>query len=176
MKLPKKRTAITLLALLAIAIYLHRLVFLPLRSSVDPEIVETLENARSVEVFRVASMPSGEASDAIASFPILAKGKTQGPEFAKRLSEILLSNGVCRNLNKCKMVPGVAFRVSDGTHVADVLVCFECDNLVCIQKGGNLNSAEYQDFGSVRAPLLALTRDSLPDDEDIRNLAAQREE
>ncbi|MES2794301.1 MAG: hypothetical protein V4719_32100 [Planctomycetota bacterium] len=108
----------------------------------------------------------------IGYYPILATGREQGADFARRLSKVLLSSGVTQNQKKCGLEPGVAYRLWNGNRAVEVLICFKCDVLWPHVMGSNVASPhrEWQDFDSVRAELLALAKEAFPQDAEIQEL------
>lgn len=136
-----------------------------------------LRGADRVEVFRVAPEPSVDGSiQKIAFYPILATGNEQGPEFARRLSKLLLGKGVTQNQKKCGLQPGVAYRVWNGDRAVEVLVCFKCDVLWPHVVSGSAKDAhlDWKDFDPIRADLVALTKEAFPKDPEIQALPERR--
>jgi len=135
-----------------------------------------LHDANRVEVFRVGEEEDPHAENTIGGYPILATGKTQGPDFAARLSKILQSSSVTQNRKKCGLQPGVAYRLWSGDRAVEVLVCFKCDVLwphVVGEQSANPHH-EWQDFDPVRPELLALTKEAFPEDAKIQSLPERR--
>jgi hypothetical protein len=129
-----------------------------------------LRHGTRVEVFRVDPKPGEDRADAVGGYPILAVGREQGPEFAARLSEVLRRWGVSRSSKKCGLMAGVAFRVWDGDRAVEVLICFKCDDLKVHVVGDDDSDEGLLAFDSERRDLLALAKEALPDDPDIRAL------
>ncbi|MDB5337268.1 MAG: hypothetical protein JWN70_2887 [Planctomycetaceae bacterium] len=137
-----------------------------------------LRGAQRVEVFRVGSKPVKDGSEkSIGDFPILATGKEQGADFARRLSRVLLSSGVTANRKKCGLEPGVAYRLWNGDRAVEVLVCFKCDVLWPHVMGSQFAKPhhEWQDFDRARPELLALTKEAFPQDAEIQQLPDRRD-
>jgi hypothetical protein len=138
---------------------------------------DVLKNATRVEVFRVSPRDTTDPKvNAIGHYPILSTGKEQGQAFAARLADILLGGGVTQNQKKCGLQPGVAYRLWKDKQAVEVLVCFKCDVLWAhvVGETGEQPSSEYKDFDSVRAKLLALTKEAFPDDKEIQDLPEVR--
>ena len=136
-----------------------------------------LRGATRVEVFRVGPDETTKPGvETIGGYPILATAPEQGPEFAARLSAVLRGDGVTPNRNKCGMRPGVAYRLWRDERAVEVLVCFECDVLWPHAVGSQIERPylEWRDFGPVRAEMLELAKQALPDDAAIQKLKARK--
>jgi hypothetical protein len=110
-------------------------------------------------------------SNTIEGYPILATGKEKDQAFAARLASILLGKNVTQNEKKCGLQPGVAYRLWKDDRAVEVLVCFNCNVLwphVVGEKWKEQLWSEWQDFDTVRADLLALTKEAFPDDKEIQ--------
>ena len=145
-----------------------------LRDNLSDSGISILKGETRVEVFRVASEEVQKpTNNAIEGYPILATGKEQGEEFAARLTSILLGKGVTQNEKKCGLEPGVAYRLWKGNQSVEVLVCFKCNVLWPHIVGEQWKEHlwwEWQDFDTVRADLLAVTKEAFPDDQEIQSL------
>jgi hypothetical protein len=145
-----------------------------LRDNLSDSGISILKGATRVEVFRVAPEEAPKPTkDAIEGYPILAAGKEQGQAFAARLTSILLGKGVMQNAKKCGLEPGVAYRLWKDDRAIEVLVCFKCNVLWPHIVGEQWRDPvwwEWQDFDTVRADLLALTKEAFPDDQEIQKL------
>ena len=137
-----------------------------------------LRDASKVEVFRIDPMKAAEPeADAIEGYPLKAKGKDQGKDFAGQLAAILLDNETYSfDLAKgCIFQPGVVFRVpgvKDRGSV-DVIICFDCTELKCHNEGcrGQGRSRwSDEDFDHARPALVKLAKAAFPDDPDIQAL------
>jgi hypothetical protein len=86
---------------------------------------EILGAPDKVEAFRVDPDPA-EASDgkAVRGYPITATGKEQTADFTGRLGKVLSGSGVTQNQKKCGLSPGVAYRITKGKRIMEVLICF----------------------------------------------------
>ncbi len=144
-----------------------------LRDTLNPNELAIIADSTRVEVFRVLpEKPKQPPEKEIGGYPITAVGKEQGPDFAKRLSAVLLSQGVTQNRKKCGLQPGVAFRLWHGQQAVDVLICFECDVLWPYVVGEKTENpwSQWQDFDPVRSDLVSLAKEAFPDDAEIRKL------
>lgn len=136
--------------------------------------ISILKGATRVEVFRLAPEEVHKpTTNAIEGYPILATGKEQGQAFAARLTSILLGKGVTQNEMKCGLQPGVAYRLWKDDRAVEVLVCFKCNVLwphIVGEKWKEQLWWEWQDFDTVRAESLALTKEAFPNDKEIQQL------
>jgi hypothetical protein len=150
-----------------------------LRDNLSDSGIAILKGATRVEVFRVAPEEVQQPTkNAIEGYPILATGKEQGQAFAARLTSILLGKGVTQNEKKCGLEPGVAYRLWKDNQSVEVLVCFKCNVLwphIVGEKWKEHLWWEWQDFDSVRADLLSLTKEAFPDDQEIQQLSDKGE-
>ncbi len=155
------------------------------RNSVTPDKlsgsgVAILRGATRVEVFRVGPDKVQEPADrTLGGYPILSAGSEQNQAFGQRLAKILLSGNVTQNAKKCGFAPGVGFRLWDRDRSVVVLICFKCNVLWAfvpgeptriIERGTAHEEWEWQDFDSVRGPLLKLAKEAFPEDKDIHVL------
>src|SRR4051812_3599035 len=72
--------------------------------------------------------PTGPGEPMVDGYAVTARGKDQGPDFARRLAAILLDQRTYHNVNAMCYWPGVAFRVYKGDDCVDVVICFFCHN------------------------------------------------
>lgn len=137
-----------------------------------------LTGATRVEVYRIdggstEAMPraAGPGDAVVDGFVVLARGKDQGPVFAARLADVLLSGRTYTDrFVKC-YAPGVAFRFYRGEERADAVVCFACGNLYLGPPSGGRVSENATFSGSPAAGrLVRLAKEALPDDKDIQAL------
>ena len=141
----------------------------------DPTI-SILSGATRTETFRISELHDAKAKHAIGGFPIIAVGKTQRQAFTHRLSGVLLNYhtyafGVGKN---CAFIPGVAFRVWKGREFAEVVLCFNC-NEVSIHthvRGHSVHWADA-DFDPAREKLVRLAKQAFPRDKEIRQMRAK---
>lgn len=151
----------------------------PFRETASAAVTDILKGATRVEVFRVSPQQTKDSKvQAIGGYPILSTGKEQDQAFARRLAEILLGNGVTQNAKKCRLEPGVAYRLWKEKQAVEVLVCFKCDELWPHVVGTSNKGSfmEWQDFDPVRARLLALSKEAFPDDKEIQALPEVRQD
>ena len=132
-----------------------------------------LREGTRVEVVRVdpddsPQQPTG--GPRIGRYRVVSQGKDFGADFAARLADVVIGNGVL--LRKCGIQPGVAFRVWRGDDCVEVLVCLRCDVLAMHLGSGDWDwtSNMLRDFTGRRAKLLALCKEALPDDPVIQGL------
>jgi len=143
------------------------------REFVGEQPAAVFASADRVEVFRIgSSRDQPDAPRQIVGYPLLATGKEQGNDFAKRLGKVLLNDGTYEwDLAKgCKFDPGVAFRIWTGNHSALALICFHCDQIGIIADESSPRSLRVHDADPGRAALLKLARESFPDDRDLQKL------
>lgn len=90
-------------------------------------------------------------------------------EVARRLGAALLEPANLRGpVDKgCAFKPGVLVRAWDGPDAVDVVLCFECDDLV-VYRGGEPVGAS--DFAPGRAALVAAVKAALPADREVQSL------
>ena len=165
----KLRWLVPIVAVLAIAAF----VAVEIWGGVSRSATSILRDADRVEVFRVQSqvVDSHAQLGPLGGYPVLAVGKELGPDFAKRLGKVLRSWAVAPSSKKCVFEPGVAFRVWAGDRSLEVLICFKCDDLWPRVVGENKTlHGEVLAFDPVRAELVALVKEALPDDPKIQAL------
>jgi hypothetical protein len=145
---------------------------------VGPKAAAILAAAQKVETFRLdpesvySAKPEYEGKTRIDGYVITATGKTQGPEFARRLAAILLREETYEPAAAKCFDPGVAFRVYGGDESVEVLICFMCNDLdVRPNALGQRLGNQLADFPrEVRPQLLKLVQEAFPDDKDIQAL------
>jgi hypothetical protein len=133
-------------------------------------------NATKVEVFRIDSRRTGKDDDKhIAGYPITAKGKEQGKEFAAKVRKALFDVKTYTGDSARCYEPGVAFRIWNGKDALDVVVCFRCANFQIGLKGDKKDDDELDlfGFGPSLEPFLALAKEALPDDREIQALKSK---
>ena len=135
--------------------------------------VALLETATHVEVFRIKPRPGpGAGGGQIAGYPITAKGKEKGKEFAAELRKVLYEEKSWTGQAKRCFDPGVVFRIHGEKGSLDVIVCFACTNFrlnVNDNKGAPVVKTGGA-FGPDIAPLLKLAKKAFPDDAEIQGL------
>jgi hypothetical protein len=146
-----------------------------LRDNLSDSGISILKEATRVEVSRVGpERVQGPASRTLGGYPILSTGKEQNNAFAARLATILLGRGVTQNATKCGFEPGVAYRLWKSDQAVVVLICFKCNVLWAFVVGEPPRLPqelwEWEDFDTVRGPLLDLAREAFPDDKQIQVL------
>jgi hypothetical protein len=132
-----------------------------------------LKHADRTEVFRVATRAlRASPVPHINGYPILKTGAEQGPEFTRRLTQVLLSSGMTRNETKCPLEPRIAFRIWSGTQSVDVLVGFDCNLLWPHVVGEPLSESPKDDWKSFDATaasnLRQLSQEVFPNDRDLK--------
>ncbi len=145
--------------------------------------LQVLRSATSVETFRVrGSRDSGETRKkdyprdttlSIGGFPIEAKGRTQGREFALKLGGFLADPANFRPAgtqpSKCIFDPGVAFRLRSGSDRIEVIVCFTCGELWVDSTKGRLR-LPTDEFYPGFSRMSALAKEAFPKDKDLASL------
>jgi hypothetical protein len=137
--------------------------------------VDVLSATDKVEVYRVQGFRNkpDDKAEMIGGYAVLAKGKEQGKEFAGRLREVLFNDKtyLFDVAKLCKFDPGVAYRLRKGNVTVEVLLCFSCDEvLVLTLEGGKEVKRSHEDVDPMRAVLVKLAKEALPDDKDIQGL------
>jgi hypothetical protein len=141
--------------------------------------VDVLSAADRVEVYRIQGFrpdpqkKPDDKAEKIGGYMVLAKGKEQGKEFAGRLREVLFNDKtyLFDVAKLCIFDPGVAFRMRKGEVTVEVLLCFSCDEvLVLTSEGGKVARRSHEDVDPMRAVLVKLAKEALPDDKDIQAL------
>src|SRR5581483_2710393 len=100
-------------------------------------------------------------------FRIVERGPDKDSLFAARLAAILQDPRAYNNpLAAACHEPEHVFRLWNGSESIDVLICFQCDNLLIKRTGGK--EIAFADFQPpVEGPLLELAREAFPKDPEI---------
>jgi hypothetical protein len=141
----------------------------------DAHSLQILKAATKVEVFRVyGGPPRGDLKQLdslkVSGYPVLAKGKDQGHEFASRLADILADRRSFSGTFAGCFSPGVAFRAWQNDDCVDVVICFMCDNLYCGPPKDSEGSNASFVGTPARARLMQLAKEAFPDDKEIQEL------
>jgi hypothetical protein len=138
-----------------------------------------LTKATKVEVYRIDGgdahrepKPIAPGEPTIGGFALLSRGADQGPEFAKRLDEILSDQKTySREFAKC-FSPGVAFRIYKDAEPVDLIICFLCQNFY-LGPPSDVQVRETASFHGTPAvtQLVRLAKEAFPDDKAIQALA-----
>jgi hypothetical protein len=90
-------------------------------------------------------------------------------EVTRNLTYVLLEPGNLRGpvAKGCAFKPGVLVRAWDDPDAVDVVLCFECNDLVVYRAGRPVGES---DFAPGRKSLVAAVKAALPDDPAIRSL------
>ena len=139
----------------------------------DSETLSIVNSATSIETYRVKrSGPFG--SERIANFVVVGKGLNPNPEMAKQLKALLLPYVGARKQEPQKGCPppepGVAIRFMQGDKSADILICFQCYDLMVV----NDAASEWRDFNfpeAKREALIKIAKSLFPDDADIQKIS-----
>ncbi|MBK6316082.1 MAG: hypothetical protein IPF53_17760 [Blastocatellia bacterium] len=112
----------------------------------------------------------------VGEYPVDSRGLTMPVEFADRLEDFLLDSWAfweppLLGQKACVFDPGVVFRMRHGADYADVVICFDCDQLVVETTQGRLD-LDGGDFDLGRGTLVKMAKEAFPDDDVIRALAA----
>jgi hypothetical protein len=141
----------------------------------DPRTRAILAAASKVEVFRTDGYdgpydrkPRQEGESRIGGFRVTAQGPDQAQPFAAKLAELLLDETHFNNNYKKCYWPGVAFRVWKDYEFADVLICFQCDNLYCGPPTEEARENASFNRSPARSQLARLAKEALPDDQEIQ--------
>lgn len=145
-------------------------------------------NADRVQVFRLFSQ-RGKNEQArgklLGGISYFAQGKQGDKAFAARLAATVLNPASYwlpgQSTKQCYIDPGVAFRVWSGKRFADVIVCFECNQLVVLENNPKIPESSIGgwltgrftvagDFDPARQSLVALSKEGLPDSPEIQKL------
>jgi hypothetical protein len=149
-----------------------------LKRILGADTIAVLTSANEVETYRIdheSYLPEKRKREGerINGFLVTRKGETQGSAFAAKLRTILLQDSAYNGDRAKCFDPGVAYRFKSGERTVEVAICFMCNNL---DVRPNLkNQGEFLEIGgfskSVRAQLLALTKEAFPDDSEIQAIA-----
>jgi hypothetical protein len=142
----------------------------------DVQAASVMVGANRIEVYRVNGKiddPIAEGVPNIDGFPILARGKDLGPEFAAKLTKVLIDeSSYSDNFVKC-FWPGVAYRACYANTRVDVVICFDCENFYLgpprNEREHVWETATFRDTPA-RKILIDLAKEALPDDPDIQAL------
>ena len=173
---PKNAISISCVAVLIAAIGLF--VFRGSRNAPIPrsssENLSIIRSATSVESYRVKRSGSF-GSERIGDYFIVGKGLTPNQETAKLLNTIFTSH-LGRGANPMGQKgcpppePGVAIRFAKGDTFVDILVCFQCYDLMVV----NDASSEWRDFNfpaTERDALIKVAKSLFPGDADIQKIS-----
>ncbi len=135
--------------------------------------IKVLRTADRVEVYRVQDTHERNVTKRnVAGYVILATGKEQGRDFARRLVAVLLNDASYEweMAKGCEFNPGVAYRVWSGGDSVLVLDCFDCDEIGVLTDESKRDSVRYGESDPARPALIRLVREALPDDQDLKGL------
>ncbi len=135
-----------------------------------------IESAKSVEVYRIEPNVTKADTGTICGRKIIAQGKDQGEEFTGRLRRALIEGQETPSgkEKECKFQPGVVFRFVNGADHADLILCFQCDELQIESmdpKSSEVARATRY-FDAWRAVLVRMAQETLPDDTVVQGLKA----
>lgn len=148
-----------------------------------------LTGADKVEPVRI--WPPLESNGGLDHYPVVSRAPRKGHDFAVRLAALLLDPKSYmipgRDAKLCIFSPTVAFRVWKKSQFVDVLICFECDQLMVVENDPKVplrslgaKPARFRvggDFDSVVPELAKLVREAFPGDsslEEVLNPHAHR--
>lgn len=146
------------------------------KDNLDPAVVDVLNGAARVEVFRVKldfDKSGEEARERMGPCVITARGNDQGKEFAARLRAILYDRSTYSNSEAKCFTPGVAFRIWKDKKSVDVYICFHCDNFLIKTAEHESGKHSFLDTAA-RGKLVQLAKDAFPDDPEIQSLTMER--
>ena len=146
-----------------------------------------LAGATRVQTFRVMS-PAEARGQASGHLPptlgpttpqidgcyITATAKEQGPALAHQISNILFDDWTYTSRRlACITLPGVIFRIWNGSQSLDLVVCFHCGEMYTVSHDASGNS--YRGVYTVltgisRAEFARLAKAAFPNDADIQAL------
>jgi len=139
------------------------------------ETLSIISSATSIETYRVKRTGSF-GDERIGDYHIVGKGLNPNRETAKHLKAIFTSH----LHNKANPMgqkgcappePGVAIRFIQGDTFVDILLCFQCYDLMVM----NDTSSEWRDFNfpeADRDALIKVAKALFPDDTDIQKISA----
>ena len=137
-------------------------------------ILDFLQNASRVEVYRIKTEQGKSSDEGISGYPIIATGKEKGKEFAGKLATTLLSEQTYFGEQAHCFTPGVAFRIwrakDQDKDSLDVIICFHCTALHLVKRDERKRDVHHVDgaFGPDILPLLKLAKEAFPDDPEIQ--------
>lgn len=175
---PKNTILISCVAFLIAAIGL----FVSRSSRNDPiirsssETLSIIKSATSIETYRVSRRGSF-GSERIEDSSVVGKGLIPNRETAKRLKVIFLSHLRAQanpmGQKGCPPPePGVAIRFIQGDKSVDILLCFQCYDLMVV----NDASSQWRDFNSPEAErdaLVKIAKALFPSDTEIQKLSTE---
>ncbi|MCC2668516.1 MAG: hypothetical protein K0Q72_987 [Armatimonadetes bacterium] len=146
----------------------------------------TLGKADRVEVYRLLRRGNEKAAGKLlGGVPYYSRGKDRSRAFAARLAAVTLDSKSYllpgQSTKQCYMDPGIGFRLKSGSRLADVIICFQCSELVVLENNPLLPEKTIGswilgrfivsgDFDPVRAQLAALAKEALPNVPEIQKL------
>jgi hypothetical protein len=145
-------------------------------------VAAVLMKADRVEPFRIE--PSLAMEQGLDSQQILYKAKPLGRSASVRMATLLLDpksySSPGRSYKLCAFQPRLAFRYWKGQRFLDVLICFECDQLMVVERDpsvpfssvGGLD-ARFRvggDFYPVREELKLLMTEAFPGDPNLKGI------
>jgi hypothetical protein len=144
----------------------------------DGHTAAVLAGATKVEVYRIDGRndppdpkPIAPSDATVGGYAILARGKDQGKEFARKLADILLDDKTYSDTFAACFWPGVAFRVFKEQDCVDVVICFQCQNFY-LGPPTDRQVMETASFGGTpaTAKLVQLAKEAFPEDAEIQTL------
>jgi hypothetical protein len=137
-------------------------------------LIDLLQNASRVEVFRISPEQSAKPGEGISGYPILATGKEKAKDFAGKLATVLLSENTYFGEQSRCFIPGVALRIwrpkEQDRDSVDVIICFKCSALHLVYRDERKRDVKHIDgaFGPDNRALLKLVKEAFPDDAEIQ--------
>ena len=141
--------------------------------------VAILKGVTRVETFRVAggsilALPEDSNAKKIGAYPITVTGPEQTGASAKKLADLMLKKDTYYYGNiipACMFQPGVAYRFWKDTESVDVLVCFNCEDVMVRTPGSKPNAIRQVSFPfAARGALARSAKELFPNDKDIQSL------
>lgn len=141
-----------------------------------------LAAGEKVEAFRI--QPLLKPQMRLEDYPIVSRADNLNRDFATRLASLLLDPKSYvvpgRGVKTCLFQPRVAFRVWKGSKFADVLICFDCQQLMVVESDPEVperflgdKSARFRvggDFDPVVAEITRLAREAFPGDRSLEEI------
>lgn len=135
--------------------------------------VELIRTAEMVEAFRIRGdmqrKPPPQGVRHIHGHTILAGPVVVDAETRRALAETLTSAWTYWWIGgkPCLPQPGLAFRFTKGNRVTEILICFECDELIVLSPE---HGERYEDFDYGRDELVRIAKRLFPADDIIQSL------
>ncbi len=140
-----------------------------------PRMLAILDNAKTVTAFRLAPINASErASEQMDGYPISDIAPEQPDDFAAKVLTLLYDDKTYDfDIAKaCDPTPGVGLRITSPEGIVDILLCFDCNQLLLFTTDGKHKDVEHkiQNFDHARPAFIELAKKAFPNDKAIAAL------